>query len=121
MNLRYRLPAIARLRGRTKPHLSGAAERLVVVGNEARRSPAEQRETRVEAASASLFVIVAALLPRLFDIPSAPAVQTIALILAVAFVSRIEFDVGAGYTPPLQLIFIPALFVLHPAWAPLVV
>jgi putative nucleotidyltransferase with HDIG domain len=121
VNLRDQLPGIARLRGGAKPHLSGAAERLVIVGNERRRSPVEQREARVEAASATLFVLLAALLPRLFDVPSPPALPAIALIIAIAVVSRVEFDVGAGYTYPLQLVFVPVLFVLHPAWAPLVV
>ena len=121
MNLRHYKPAIARLRGAAKPHLSGAAERLVVVGNERRSHPAERRETRVEAASACLFVIFAALLPRAFDVPTPAAPLTIALILAIALLARVEFDVGAGITYPLQLAFVPALFVLHPAWAPLLV
>ncbi len=121
MNVRNLMPGIARLRGAAKPHLTGAAERLVVVGNERRHNPAERREARVEAASAALFVVAAALLPRLFGVQSPPAIETIALILAVACVGRIEFDVGAGYAPPLQLVFVPLLFVLHPAWAPLVI
>jgi putative nucleotidyltransferase with HDIG domain len=121
VNVRDQLPGISRLRGTVKPHLTGAAERLVVVGNERRRNPVEHREARVEAASASLFVLVAALLPPAFGAPSPPAVTTIALILALAFVSWIEFDVGAGVTYPLQLVFVPVLFLVHPAWAPLVV
>lgn len=121
MNLRRHMPAVARLRGAAQPHLSGAAERLVVVGNERRRNPAERREARVEAACASLFVVCAALLPRAFDIASPPALETITLILAIALLARVEFDVGAGITYPLQLAFVPALFILHPAWAPLVV
>ncbi len=121
MNLHHHMPAIARLRGAAKPHLSGAAERLVVVGNERRRNPAERREARVEAACASLFVVCAALLPRAFGIVPPPALETIALIGSIALLARVEFDVGAGITYPLQLAFVPALFVLHPAWAPLVV
>jgi putative nucleotidyltransferase with HDIG domain len=121
VNLRRDMPDFSRLRGAAKPHLSGAAERLVVVGNERRRNRAERREARVEAACACLFVICAALLPRVFDVPSPPALPTLALILTFALLARVEFDVGAGITYPLQLAFVPALFVLPPAWAPLVV
>ena len=121
MNLRVHMLAVSRLRGSAKPHLSEAAERLVVVGNEARRNPAERREFRVETASAFLFVVGAAALPSVFGAPSPPLVPAIALILAIALVSRVEFDVGAGYTYPLQLVFVPVLFLLHPAWAPLIV
>lgn len=43
-----------------------------------------------------------------------------ALIVAVALVSWVESDVGAGYAYPLQLVFVPVLFLLPPSWAPLV-
>jgi hypothetical protein len=112
---------LARLRGGARPHLSGAAERLVVTGNERRRGPSERREAFVEAAFAVAFVTVAASLPLLFDAPAADATAAVALIVAIAVVSRVEFDVGAGYTYPLQLVFVPVLFVLHPAWAPLII
>ena len=121
MNLRDHMPGMSRLRGSAKPHLSGAAERLVVVGNEARRNPAEQREFRVEAAGALLFVLVAVALPLGFDAPTPSFAAAAATILALAVVSRVEFDVGAGYASPLQLVFVPTLFVMHPAWVPLVV
>jgi putative nucleotidyltransferase with HDIG domain len=112
---------LSRLRGASKPHLTGAAERLVVAGNERRRNPAERREALVEAASALLFVVVAALLPTLFGAEPPAPVPTVALILGLALVSRVEFDVGAGYTIPTQMLFVPVLFLMHPAWAPLVV
>jgi putative nucleotidyltransferase with HDIG domain len=52
----------------------------------------------------------------------APRVDVaVALIAAWALVSRVEFDVGAGFTIPTQILFVPALFVLDPAWAPAVV
>ncbi len=112
---------MARLRGGVQPHLSGAAERLVVTGNQRRRSPSERREAFVEAAFAVVFVAIAAALPLLFDAPAADLTVVAALVVAVAVVSRVEFDVGAGYTYPLQLVFVPVLFLVHPAWAPLIV
>ena len=35
--------------------------------------------------------------------------------------TRVEFDVGAGFVSPLQLVLGPTVFVVHPAWAPIVV
>jgi putative nucleotidyltransferase with HDIG domain len=113
--------AISRLRGSATPQLSKAAERLVVAGNERRRSPGESREALVEAAFAVAFVAVSVALPLAFGAPAGDAALLVALVAAIAVVSRIEFDVGAGYTYPLQLIFVPVLFLVHPAWAPLVV
>ena len=111
----------SRLRGASKPHLTSAGERLVVVGNERRHAPTERRETMLEAAFAFAFIAVAVALPVMSGAELPPAGVTIALVVAIVFVSWVEFDVGAGYTYPLQLVFVPALFVIDPAWAPLVV
>jgi putative nucleotidyltransferase with HDIG domain len=113
--------ALSRLRGSAKPRLSGAAERLVVTGNERRRNPGERREAFVEASFALALVVVAVALPLLFGAPAAKPGITLTLLVAIAVVSRVEFDVGAGYTYPLQLVFVPVLFLVHPAWAPLIV
>lgn len=121
MNPRRHMPAIARLRGAAKPHLSGAAERLVVVGNERRRNPAERREAIVETVVALVFLAVAISLPLFFDAAWPPPQLTVALIVAMAVGSRVEFDVGAGYTAPTQLVFVPILLLVDPAWAPLIV
>jgi len=114
-------PAISRLRGSAKPHLSGAAERLMAERHERRSRHAARRETLVEAASATLFIAVAAILPIATGAPSPDPVIMVALIVSLALVSRVEFDVGAGMTYPLQLVFVPVLFVVDPAWAPVVV
>ena len=114
-------PAFARLRGSSKPHLSHAAERLVVVGNDRRRQPVPSRDALVELGSLLTLLLVAIALPQLSGAAAPPAEVTVALILAVALVSRVEFQVGAGVTYPLQLVFLPVLFVIDPAWAPAVV
>ncbi len=89
-----------------------------MAGNERRHNPADQRESYVEIAFACAFLVVAVALPLAFDAPPPSAAVAIALVAAVTLLSRVEFDVGAGYTYPLQLVFVPALFVVHPAWAP---
>jgi putative nucleotidyltransferase with HDIG domain len=115
------MSSVSKFRETTKPHLSGAAERLMAERHERRKRRAARREALVEAASAVAFVAVAVALPGFSGAPAPALVTTIALIIGVALVSRVEFDVGAGYTYPLQLVFVPVLFVLPPAWAPLVV
>jgi hypothetical protein len=115
------MPGLSRLRGSAKPHLTGAAERLVVVGRERRRNPAERREAIVETGCALAFLAVAVALPVLFGAGAPDPYVALALIAAMAVSSRVEFDVGAGYTAPTQLVFIPTLFLVDPAWAPLIV
>ena len=121
MNVRDHKPAFARLRGGAKPHLSRAAERLVVVGNDRRSQPVASRDAIVEVSSLAMLALVAVGLPLLSGAATPPAAATVALILALALVSRVEFKVGAGVTYPLQLVFLPVLFVIDPAWAPAVV
>jgi len=121
MGVRSHRSAISRLRGGAKPRLSGAAERWLVAGNEVRHNPGERRETYVGIASATALLAVAIALPAAFGAPAPPVGVTLALVVAVTLVSRVEFDVGAGYTYPLQLVFVPVLFLAHPAWAPLIV
>ncbi|MBA3747672.1 MAG: HD-GYP domain-containing protein [Solirubrobacterales bacterium] len=121
MSVRDPKSAMSRLRGSAQPRLSGAAERLVVSSNERRRNPAERREAHVEALFAVALVAVAVALPLIFDAPAPPAAVVIGLIVAMALVTRVEFDVGAGFVSPLQLVLVPTLFVVHPTWAPFVV
>jgi putative nucleotidyltransferase with HDIG domain len=88
---------------------------------ERRRGRAEHREAFVETLFAIAFVATAAALPLAFGAPTPDAAVVVALIVAWALVSRVEFDVGAGFTIPTQILFVPALFVVDPAWAPAIV
>ena len=120
--MRDRKPAsISRLRGTSKPHLSCAAERLFAESHERQGAPLDRREALVEAGFALALLAVIAALPAFAGAELPAAGVTIALIAGLALVSRVEFDVGAGITYPLQLVFVPALFVIDPAWAPGVV
>jgi HD-GYP domain-containing protein (c-di-GMP phosphodiesterase class II) len=49
------------------------------------------------------------------------AVEVLVFVLAAALMGRLEFETGAGFMSPTQLIFVPMLFVLAPAVVPLVV
>jgi putative nucleotidyltransferase with HDIG domain len=88
---------------------------------ERRRAPAVRREALVEACSLIVLLLVAVPLPLLTNAETPPIAVVAALVLALALVSLVEFDVGAGVTYPLQLIFVPVLFVVDPAWAPAIV
>ncbi|HEX8158345.1 MAG TPA: HD-GYP domain-containing protein [Solirubrobacteraceae bacterium] len=115
------MPSISRARGAAKPHLSGSAERLMAKRRERQGQRAGRREAIVEMGAALVFLAVAGALPAVSGAPAPPPGVTIALIVAIAVVSLVEFDVGAGYAPPTQIVFVPALFLLDPVWVPLVV
>jgi putative nucleotidyltransferase with HDIG domain len=88
---------------------------------ERRSRRAASREAFVETAFALAFIAAAIAMPVVFDAPAPPAGVVVGLVIAWALVSRVEFDVGAGFTIPTQILFVPALFVIDPAWAPGVV
>ena len=113
------MPAVSRSRGTAKPHLTGSAERLMAERRDRQRQHAARRETIVEIGAALAFLAAAIALPVASGAAAPPAGLTIALIVAFALMLRVEFDVGAGYTAPLQLVWVPLLFLVDPAWAPL--
>jgi putative nucleotidyltransferase with HDIG domain len=115
------MPAFSRLRGTSKPHLTGTAERLMAERHERQRRSAARREATVEAGSLLALLAIATLLPVLSGATFPALGVSAALIAALALVSRVEFDVGAGITYPIQLVFVPLLFVADPAWAPALV
>jgi putative nucleotidyltransferase with HDIG domain len=88
---------------------------------ERQRAHAERREAVVEVSTVLAFLLAALAMVLLSDAPAPPVAVTIAFVVAIALVARVEFDVGAGYTYPLQIVFVPALFLIDPAWTPLVV
>ena len=112
---------ISRLRGASKPHLTGAAERLIADQRKRGDDPVARREWLVEAAFALALLVVAVGLPLALDAAVPSLTLSVALVVAFAVVSRVEFDVGAGYTIPTQIVFVPVLFLADPAWAPLIV
>jgi putative nucleotidyltransferase with HDIG domain len=67
------------------------------------------------------FVVVAALLVALGPDRPVDAGDVLLFVLAAAVIGRLEFETGAGFMVPTQLIVVPMLFVLPPAIVPLVV
>jgi len=81
--------------------------------------PLRGRSLAVEAAVALAFGVAAALLAALghghvrWDVAAV-------LAAALAFTVRAQFDIGSGYTPPTQLVFVPALLLEPASVAPLI-
>jgi putative nucleotidyltransferase with HDIG domain len=67
------------------------------------------------------FVLAAGLLVAFGDDGDVDATDVVLFLLAMAVMGRLEFEIGAGYLVPTQLIFVPMLFVLPAAIVPLVV
>lgn len=71
---------------------------------------------------AGAYVAVAVLLAVVADSERAPALWHVVLLIAVfAVLSRIEFEIGDGVSVPVQLAFVPMLFVLPLGFVPLAV
>jgi HD-GYP domain-containing protein (c-di-GMP phosphodiesterase class II) len=99
-----------------------AIEQLVErAAHDAARAPS-RREWHAETGFAAGFLLVAAALVlflpagRPFEI-----VPALALIASYALATRVQFDVGGGYTIPIQLVVVPMLFVLPLPAVPLCV
>ena len=95
--------------------------RLVEASRARTGSRVERRELRAHALVGAPFAVVAVLLVVVGLDRSVDALDVLLLTLTAAIVGRLEFETGAGYMVPTQLIFVPMLFVLPPAIVPLVV
>jgi putative nucleotidyltransferase with HDIG domain len=115
------MPAFSRMRETAKPHLSGAATRLMADRHERQRQRAARREALVEGGSLLALVAMGIGLPLLSSAPAPQLGVAAARARARARGTRVEFDVGAGMTYPIQIVFLPVLFLVHPAWAPAIV
>jgi HD-GYP domain-containing protein (c-di-GMP phosphodiesterase class II) len=95
--------------------------RLVEAQRARLKSPLERRELLAVGLVGGPFVIVAALLVALGLDEPVDALDVVLLVLAATLIGRLEFETGAGFMNPAQLIFVPMLFVLPVAIVPLVV
>ena len=77
------------------------------------------RDGIVHGVGGLLFVLVAAVLPFVVDTGRDPhAVTVVALVVALAVASLIEFEIGTGTAIPTQLVLVPMLFALPLGWVP---
>jgi putative nucleotidyltransferase with HDIG domain len=101
--------------------VSAATEDSVQRARRQRPEPLSDRELLAESIAAALFIVAAIALIELGNTGHVPVLAAIVLTIAVALLSRFEFEIGAGYEPPTQLAFVPMLFVLPPEVAPALV
>jgi HD-GYP domain-containing protein (c-di-GMP phosphodiesterase class II) len=99
-----------------------AVQQLLEEGEPRRGAPLSASEAKADGLAGAAFALVAVWLALAFD-SSTDLDWTTAALLTIAFAlsTRVEFFVGAGYTVPTQLVFVPMLFLLPPELVPLFV
>jgi hypothetical protein len=118
----HRLPALIQSVGRAKEHtISPSEERLLASAPVRWLARVDAREQLAHSLIAIVFVLAAAALIVVHGGDTPAIGPAIVLTLAFALFSRIEFHASSGYTDPTQLVFVPMLFLLPPAWVPALV
>jgi putative nucleotidyltransferase with HDIG domain len=107
----------------TATALNPAVEQLIEAGRPRRGLPFERRERTAQFAVAAAFLLVAVPMAGLLGSDRSWSVgQAVALVLAYAVTSRIEFnELGAGYTVPTEIVLVPMLLLLPASAVPLLV
>jgi putative nucleotidyltransferase with HDIG domain len=85
------------------------------------QQPLRGRELAASAIVGIPFAVISVLLLATGDVGHVAALDVVLFVLSLAVIGRLEFEIGAGYTVPTQLMFVPLLFVLPAAIAPLIV
>jgi HD-GYP domain-containing protein (c-di-GMP phosphodiesterase class II) len=107
---------------RPAPEESPEVQRLLAASQARPARALAARELRNELVVGGSFVVAATVLAVLAPGPKSVAAGELILVLGgLVLASRVVFQVGSCYTMPLQLAFVPALFVVPPALVPLVV
>jgi diguanylate cyclase (GGDEF)-like protein len=108
--------------GATSAQLDSSLEELIEESRRRAHERLSSRERWTGFCLGTAFVVAAAavalVLPehRPLSIPAA-----VVLVLAYALVSRVEFEIGAGFAVPSQLVLVPMLVLLPPSLVPLLV
>jgi putative nucleotidyltransferase with HDIG domain len=84
------------------------------------QQPLRGRELVASAIVGVPFVVAASVLVATSVEGQVDGTDVVLFVLAAAVMGRLEFEIGAGYLVPTQLIFVPMLFVLPAAIVPLV-
>lgn len=95
---------------------------LLKQGQPVHAQPPDLRETLVEAGLAVLFLATALAMGLGLESERDWHIgHTVSLCALFALAIRLNFDVGAGYTSPVQLVFVPMLLLLPTPWVPMLV
>jgi HD-GYP domain-containing protein (c-di-GMP phosphodiesterase class II) len=102
--------------------LDPGVERLLEESRPRESAPLARSERVSEAIVGGSFLVAALAFGLLAHGPgSVDWGLAVAMTAAYAALSRVEFDVGAGYAVPTQLVFVPMLFALPARWVALFV
>src|SRR5688500_6179533 len=95
---------------------------LLQRGKPQQAQPLARRDLLVECLVGGAFLVVALAMGLGFEAQRDWDVgQTLLLCALFAIAIRLNFDVGAGYTSPVQLVFVPMLLLVPTPWVPLLV
>jgi signal transduction histidine kinase len=95
---------------------------LLAQGKPRHGEPLASRDLKVECAVGGAFLVVALAMALTLEPQREWHVgHAVALCVLFALAVRLNFDVGAGYTSPVQLAFVPMLLLLPTPWVPLLV
>ncbi len=102
--------------------MSAGEERLLAAASARRRSRPNHRDLVAHGLRSGTFVLASVAMIVGFDPAAGPDVgEALALTLALALFSRVEFNAGSGFTDPTQIVLVAMLFVVSPAWVPVLV
>jgi putative nucleotidyltransferase with HDIG domain len=105
-----------------QPDLSPAVQELLEGYADGRPQPLPRRERIAEAIVATVFFAIA--VPMVVLLPGGRSFEPLTALMlvgALALAKRVQFAVGIGFATPIQLVFVPMLFLLPPSTVPLVV
>ena len=104
------------------PEREAAATELVRRSYSAALEPMDRRRLVTETSIGALFLLAATALAVAGDATREwDVVPALVLTLLFAGAIRVQFDVGAGYTSPVELVFVPMLLLLPTPAVPLLV
>jgi HD-GYP domain-containing protein (c-di-GMP phosphodiesterase class II) len=100
-----------------------ANETLLQLGRERYQGGADARRLLItEAVAAAAFVVAAGMLAALGSSPHSLSLSTLAVtVIAFLAAAQVRFTVGSARTAPVQLAFVPMLFLLPTPYVPLIV
>ena len=104
------------------PEQSPAIQRQLAEALARPRQGLERRELVAELIFGGAFLAAASALAVFSPAGHGVAAEWVILVLiGIVLADRVAFEVGSSYTTAIQLAFVPALFVISPAFAPLLV
>src|SRR6476661_4471912 len=90
--------------------------------NAQRAKPMRASAFRKEMLIACAYLVAALALPAAVGVDGSFSPTTAALyVIGIAVASQVRFEIGAGFTVPIQVLFVPFLFAVPPSLGPLLI